>query len=538
MSTTTTTPAPAPPTPTTPGHIPVVLHSNASRNDTAVWGASPAVKRAAKLADFTETTILQEQLSRLRQQRIRNNQMLQALDAKKCGKDYDEELLPTTAQHKKLMKLDVGRAGVFERDCLPIIVGVEFDILWASLASTALLRSLQYPQKSNNMPGIVTITRKKTLAQLLNQVRLAVPEAYAFVPKTWVLSQDARLFEQEIAYRASLESAEERARLAYIVKPTTGALGEGIALHADPEEIELKQHVVVQRYIPDPHLIDGKKYDLRVYVLLTSADPLRVYVYTDGLVRFATDSYTALTQESQQNAYMHLTNFAINKTNDAYAQNESLDDTQSGSKWTIKSWFTYMEENENADTAAVWSDICDVVTKTVVAGSPSLQSAYRTMYPTDVDGGRSFQVLGFDIMLDQSLKAWLIEVNKSPSMSIGSPLDKHVKVSMLRDVFKLVNPYAYMEQQAEFKMTKFVRGSYKQWKLEQQQIRLNAAAVREQHESKIVHETDFQCVFCASDPTDQVRFKTVLEAVALVATFNGNVVAFRREMRKRSRAKK
>jgi len=41
----------------------------------------------------------------------------------------------------------------------------------------------------------------------------------------------------------------------------------------------------------NPHLIDGKKYDLRIYVAVTSYDPLRVYIYDDGLCRFATNRY-------------------------------------------------------------------------------------------------------------------------------------------------------------------------------------------------------------------------------------------------------
>lgn len=40
--------------------------------------------------------------------------------------------------------------------------------------------------------------------------------------------------------------------------------------------------VIIQHYIPDPLLIGGRKFDLRVYVAVTCLDPLRVYVYREG----------------------------------------------------------------------------------------------------------------------------------------------------------------------------------------------------------------------------------------------------------------
>ena len=50
--------------------------------------------------------------------------------------------------------------------------------------------------------------------------------------------------------------------------------------------------MLVSRYIMSPHLINGLKYDLRVYVVVTSFNPLTVYIYNDGLVRFATEKYS------------------------------------------------------------------------------------------------------------------------------------------------------------------------------------------------------------------------------------------------------
>ena len=67
-----------------------------------------------------------------------------------------------------------------------------------------------------------------------------------------------------------------------------------------------------------PHLVDGFKYDLRVYVFVNGMNPLRVYVYKDGLARFATQKYEKPSEKNLGNSMMHLTNYAINKESDNF----------------------------------------------------------------------------------------------------------------------------------------------------------------------------------------------------------------------------
>jgi len=79
----------------------------------------------------------------------------------------------------------------------------------------------------------------------------------------------------------------------------------------------------VQRYISDVLLIDGLKFDFRVYVLVKSIHPLRIYVYREGLARLATSQYQPPTRENHGNLMMHLTNYAINKLNPSFKFNSS-----------------------------------------------------------------------------------------------------------------------------------------------------------------------------------------------------------------------
>ena len=64
-----------------------------------------------------------------------------------------------------------------------------------------------------------------------------------------------------------------------------------IQLYRNAEKIPPAEHFIVQEYVDKPFLLDGYKFDLRIYVLVTSCDPLRVFIFNDGLVRMSTEKY-------------------------------------------------------------------------------------------------------------------------------------------------------------------------------------------------------------------------------------------------------
>ena len=71
-------------------------------------------------------------------------------------------------------------------------------------------------------------------------------------------------------------------------------------------------------------------------MLVSSFDPLRVYVYNDGLVRFATEKYT-LDPNELKKRYIHLTNFSVNKKSEKFKSNNGKgEDEDNSSKWSFK----------------------------------------------------------------------------------------------------------------------------------------------------------------------------------------------------------
>lgn len=94
-----------------------------------------------------------------------------------------------------------------------------------------------------------------------------------------------------------------------------------------------------------PYLIDGLKFDLRIYVLLAGVDPLRIFVYEEGLARFATEQYKAPRSENLENRFMHLTNYAVNKENPNFIFNESINEMNVGHKRSLTSVYKQIEDD-------------------------------------------------------------------------------------------------------------------------------------------------------------------------------------------------
>jgi len=84
----------------------------------------------------------------------------------------------------------------------------------------------------------------------------------------------------------------------------------------DISEVPLNESLVISKYIDNPLLINGLKFDIRLYVLVTSFEPLKIYIYNEGLVRFASEAYNNSSIKS--NIYAHLTNYSINKKSENF----------------------------------------------------------------------------------------------------------------------------------------------------------------------------------------------------------------------------
>ncbi|XP_021934643.1 tubulin polyglutamylase TTLL13P-like isoform X2 [Zootermopsis nevadensis] len=300
-----------------------------------------------------------------------------------------------------------------------------WNVYWTDLSVTVeKAKEMKRFQKINHFPGMLEICRKDLLARNLNRMLKMFPNEYNFFPKTWCLPAD---------YRELVAHAQSKRNRTYICKPETGSQGRGIYVTKHVKEIKPQDKLVCQVYISKPFLVDGFKFDLRLYVLITSCDPLRIYVYNEGLVRFATSRYQEPSDTNTSNVFMHLTNYAVNKYSHTYVV-----DDKAGSKRkisTLNNWLLKKDYNVHE----MWSNIDDVIVKTVIAAHPTLKHNYHACFPAHDFTYACFELLGFDILLDYKLKPYILEVNHSPSFHTDAQIDHDIKESLLQDTFIILN---------------------------------------------------------------------------------------------------
>ncbi|CAD7950498.1 unnamed protein product [Amoebophrya sp. A120] len=308
------------------------------------------------------------------------------------------------------------------------------ELIWSDQSIPAeRFTKLKSYQKINHFVGMCAITRKNNLGRNLLRMKKYYPREYKFFPETWILPTDMSDFKAQFQQQASRNRT-------FIIKPDNGCQGRGIFLTREwPTHIDMTTPLVAQKYIAKPFLLDGHKFDLRLYVLVTGCDPLRIYLHEKGLVRLASERYVAPKSKNLERQMVHLTNYSINAKNPKFLENDDVDDGASGHKRSLTAVVKYLAEEYNVDTEKLFAEIEELIVKTLISIQPSLRHVYRSCQPEDVDkNDMCFEILGFDVIIDAKGKPWLLEVNHAPSFATESEVDRDAKYNVLRDTFQIL----------------------------------------------------------------------------------------------------
>jgi len=215
----------------------------------------------------------------------------------------------------------------------------------------------------------------------------------------------------------------------WIVKPASLSRGRGIACYNDLGS--LLEHVkvrdcewIAQKYIEHPLVVKNKKLDIRQWVLVTDWAPLTIWFYDECYIRFSASEYNP---DDLHNKFSHLTNNSIGKHCEQFETSEI-----EGNMWSCSEFSEHIKNESGKD---MFYEKIQPGMKTMVI--KSLQSVQDMMESRK----SSFELFGYDFLVDGDYKPWLIEINSSPSMEYSTSITERLVQSVLDDTVKVIIDY-------------------------------------------------------------------------------------------------
>ncbi|CAL1301070.1 unnamed protein product [Larinioides sclopetarius] len=259
-----------------------------------------------------------------------------------------------------------------KRGWIPVGPDDDWNVYWSSVLTVRNIFSVETGyrlsdnQIINHFPNHYELTRKDLMVRNIKRYRRELERENSplsekdengkyvhldFIPVTFILPADYNMFVEE--FRKNPSST-------WIMKPCGKCkyyklillifLSQGVGIFLINKLSQLKrwsrdstsfnpavvkEYYVISRYIDKPLLIGGRKFDLRIYVLVTSFRPLKAYIYRLGFCRFCHVKYSGNIKELD-NMFVHLTNVSIQKQADEY-------NSVHGGKWTVQNLQLYLE---------------------------------------------------------------------------------------------------------------------------------------------------------------------------------------------------
>lgn len=307
--------------------------------------------------------------------------------------------------------------------------------------SPCLVRCVDVPPAGplkvyNRLEKNYSVTSKKWL--FLNMKRYYEShglDPFQVVPETFLVEEwqeDPQLQLFTTAFDENLGSNT------WIIKPGENTnCGHGIRVSRDLQEIRTlvsgasktrRRSFLIQRYLDAPLLISKRKFDIRCYGLVTcSRGHVQGYFYHDGYLRTSCKEFTL---DNVEDRFIHLTNDAVQKTSDDYGKFEN------GNKLSYADFQRFLEVHFPGKVdfwRDIWPQIRSIMIDTFRATWDKLDPSRRMS---------TFEVLGYDFMVDQQFKVWLIEVNTNPCLSLGSTYLSRLIPAMLDNAFRIaIDPF-------------------------------------------------------------------------------------------------
>jgi len=262
-------------------------------------------------------------------------------------------------------------------------------------------------------------------ANLVQLGRLIGDAAIDFIPRTW---------------SPLMLNAEERAPLngVWVQKDPQKELGSGISLVSGVnwETLAQCEQCVLQRYVENPHLLNGKKYSFGVYTAFTGVDPLSVWIHREMLVLVCTRDYV---RDDTSDPLRHLSNGLLNRrlNADEVPECDGCEYNATEQVWTTDRFLDYL-----ARDGLEWGPIERQLRRIILTSFSAAMEKFVKDVRNEVPNGKMreeiFSHWRFDFLLGATGKVWLLETEIVPSAGTIGGVDEVIKTVVFRDLLSLI----------------------------------------------------------------------------------------------------
>jgi hypothetical protein len=250
-----------------------------------------------------------------------------------------------------------------------------------------------------------------------------IENASKMMPKSYVLNsnEDMNRFEKEY----------DNKKL-YIMKKNLQRQ-EGLKITKNKEEIlngKKNKFILVQELLQNPYLIDGRKINLRIYILVLCLDKrMNVFVYNNGFMYYTSEKYV----ENSENNDVNITTGYIDRK--VYEVNPL----------THEDFKKYLDDEKRENLLEIEKNIRNQGKKISEICFNNINNLIKNIYTVfgekicnsrKFENNLTFQLFGADVAIDNKLNAMIMEINKGPDMNAKDKRDSEVKHNVIRDIFR------------------------------------------------------------------------------------------------------
>ena len=191
-------------------------------------------------------------------------------------------------------------------------------------------------------------------------------------------------------------------------------------INKDFSKIYCCEKVIIQKYIERPLLYNGRKCDMRIWVLVTHT--MKVYFFKEGHLKTCSIPYDI----ESKDAYSHITNYSFQKHNRNFQKYEK------GNEVPFYDFQTFLDKNYPERKYLIkkhlYTQIREIISISMMSVKDQINKNNRNY---------QFEIFGYDFMLDEEFNLFLIEINDDPGIEESSPWISIIIPRMLDDALRL-----------------------------------------------------------------------------------------------------